>query len=195
MVITDEKKAKKKGPIGYKVAPRNGQQLREVADGLLPLLRNEGCYNSAGGPDFLDTGHLLENVLHRAGYTFHPDDSGKLVNTAAFTIPEKKLIVIRHDVYEALQDDDPFARYTVAHEFAHIVLDHAVTLHRNAVLGQHKWWEDSEWQANNLAAELLMPVNVVQKLDARPIYIQAACGVSGQAANYRIARLKEAGLI
>ncbi|ANN74684.1 hypothetical protein BAU08_09650 [Bordetella bronchialis] len=177
------------------MAGKNRVTLRAHAEQLLPLLRQEGCYNTGRGPDFLNTTHLLENVLQRAGYSFHPDDSGSLQQTVAFAVPEQKLIVIREDIYDALLDDDPFARYTVVHEFSHIFLQHAVTLHRNAILGDHHWWEDSEWQANNLAAEILMPVEVVRRLGGKPLLIQAACGVSSKAAGYRVDNLKREGVL
>ncbi|WP_082750731.1 ImmA/IrrE family metallo-endopeptidase [Burkholderia sp. MSMB0856] len=193
MVVLSDQGVGPKRPSGYKVAPRNRVQLRAVADELRPMLVSEGCYKS--DPYYLDASHLLENVLHRAQYTFHPDDSPELVETAAFAIPERKLIVIRADVYDKLSEGSAFSRYTVVHEFSHIVLDHAVTLHRGAVLGQHEWWEDSEWQANNLTAELLMPVAVVRALGGNSQLIQQRCGVSAPAAENRLKNLRNERLI
>jgi hypothetical protein len=193
VVVQSDYQGAHRTPCGFKVEGRNRSQLRTVAEGLLPILRAEGCYSRSS--NFLDTKYLLENVLHRAGYAFHVDDSGDLTETVAFAIPEKRLIVLRHDIYDRLQYDDPFARYTVVHEFSHIVLEHAVTLHRGAVLGQHDWWEDSEWQANNLTAEILMPVAVIKSLEAKPLLIEAECGVSSKAVSYRLANLRKENLI
>lgn len=197
MVVVDDASGSMriKRPIGYKVAGRNRVQLRAAACELLPFLRAQGCFNTNNGPDYLDASFLLENILQRAGYSFHPDNSGELQETVAFAIPEQKLIVIREDVYDDLHRDDPFARYTVVHEFCHIYLEHAVTLHRGAQLGQHNWWEDSEWQANNMAAEILMPVDVVRRLEGKPLLIQATCGVSSRAATFRIANLTKENLL
>lgn len=103
--------------------------------------------------------------------------------------------MIRADVYDKLSEGSAFSRYTVVHEFSHIVLDHAVTLHRGAVLGQHEWWEDSEWQANNLTAELLMPVAVVRALGGNSQLIQQRCGVSAPAAENRLKNLRNERLI
>jgi hypothetical protein len=193
MVVLNDQTNGPKRPSGYKVAPRNRVQLRAVADELRPMLVAEGCYKT--DPFYLDASYLLENVLHRAQYTFHADDSDELVETAAFAIPERKLIVIRADVYDKLGEGNAFSRYTVVHEFSHIVLDHAVTLHRGAVLGQHEWWEDSEWQANNLTAELLMPVGVVRALGANAQQIQQRCGVSAKAVENRLKNLRNERLI
>lgn len=133
--------------------------------------------------------------MFRADYQLHIVDERELTETAAFTIPEKGLLVIRSDVYDGLSEDDAFARYTVVHEFSQIVLNHAITLHRGEILGNHEWWEDSEWQANNLAAEILMPVEVIKDLGAKPILIQSECGVSSRAATNRIENLRKEGLL
>ena len=194
MVISENNSfGAKKTPCGYKVAPLNRGHLRTIADGLRGLSEIKGCYKS--GEYFIDATHLLEDVLFRAGFIAHPIEDEKLTETAAFTVPEAGLIVMRNSIYEGLFHDDSFSRYTIVHEFSHIVLKHAVTLHRGAVLGEHKWWEDSEWQANNLTAELMMPVETVKKLGCRPILIMTECGVSQQAVQFRLANLRKDGLI
>lgn len=182
-------------PRGYKVAARNRKDLRAAATDCIPLLKSHGCYCSDKGSHFLNTSYLLEDLLFQAGYTLHVLDDQELSETAAFTVPEQQLIVMRESIYDGLSADDPFARYTVVHEFSHIFLQHAVTLHRGSQAGDHQWWEDSEWQANNLTAEILMPVEVVKELDCKPILIQAACGVSARAVTFRLENLKKEGLI
>ena len=180
-------------PIGYKVAPHKKTDLRSISDQLRKLPDIAGCYQKGG--NFLDAVHLLENVLFRAGYNVHPIEDHKLTETAGFTVPELNLVVLRESIYEGLFENDPFSRYTVIHEFSHIVLNHAVTLHRGAVLGAHRWIEDSEWQANNLAAEMMMPLDVVRRLQCKPILIMSECGVSAQAVQYRLNNLRTEGLI
>lgn len=76
--------------------------------------------------------------------------------TEAAVLPDKKLMNIREDVYMALHDDDTRARFTIAHELGHLFIHKGVALNRGD--GNHKIYEDSEWQANQFAAELLAPV-------------------------------------
>lgn len=177
-------------PKGYKVAPKSKLQLRKIANEICVLLRDLGCYEG----DFINVNYLLECVLQNAGYNYHIVEDNELQNTAAFTIPDEKLIVLRNSIYKKLAVDDPFSRYTVIHEFSHIILNHSVTLHRNAILGTHAWYEDSEWQANNLAAEVLMPVDIIQKYDGIPMLLMDACGVSSQAITYRLSNLEKEGI-
>ena len=178
-------------PKGYKVAATNKLKLRKIGDEVRRLLRSVGCYKTE---DFINVNYLLECVLQTAGYNYHIVEDSELQNTAAFTIPDKKLIVLKNSIYDKLAVDDPFSRYTVVHEFSHIILNHSVTLHRDAVLGEHAWYEDSEWQANNLAAEILMPVDVIQKYSGTPMLIMDVCGVSSQAIIYRLNNLEKEGI-
>ncbi|MFB6349447.1 ImmA/IrrE family metallo-endopeptidase [Moraxella sp. ZJ142] len=76
--------------------------------------------------------------------------------TEVAVLPDKKLMHIREDVYEALHGNDPRARFTIAHEFGHLFMHKGVALNRGD--GNHKTYEDSEWQANQFAAELLAPL-------------------------------------
>src|SRR5690606_2335770 len=111
---------------------------------------------------------------------------------AAFTIPERELIVIRADIYDDLCNNGSFGRSTVVHEMAHIVLEHHVTLHRGACLGQHKFYEDSEWQAKALTAAIMMPLEVCKEV-AGAAELAQECGTSFQAATFRLDNLKKYG--
>ncbi len=176
-------------PQGYKVSPRKKQELIFIAANIRTHLQEHGLIKDNG--NYVDAIGILENVCPRIGYQPHPVEDKLLPKTPAFVIPDQGLIVIKNSVYEDLFRDDSFARTTVIHEFAHLVLQHSLTLHRGAVLGEHEWYEDSEWQANQLMAELLMPVEVVQALGANPLTISKACGVGVTAAVYRLNKLKK----
>lgn len=193
MTVTNNNNIQCNKPCGYKVAPRKKVELRRMATAFRALLAAEGCYGSS--PNYLDVSTLLEKVLYQAGYILHILPDKELSETAAFTIPDRRLIVMRESVYDALGNHDAFSRYTAVHEFCHIVLEHSVTLHRGAELGKHEWYEDSEWQANNLTAEIMMPVEVVLNLQSNVRLIAQECGVSYKAAKYRVENLRKENLI
>lgn len=187
-VLVDQRGLPTKKPKGYKVAPQSKASLDQVGNDLVNYLRDCGCYSA--GKYYLDVSKLLEDVLFRAGYNFHVADDIDLTETAAFTIPDQKIIVLRNSVYEGVYKGEPFSRFTVVHEFAHIVLQHHVTLHRGATLGEHKIYEDSEWQANFLAAAILMPQAAISELDQKPLLVASECGTSPTSANYRIQNMQ-----
>lgn len=176
-------------PQGYKVAPRKKQELAFIATNIRAQLASHGLIKDNG--NFIDAIGILENICPRIGFEFHPVEDSVLPQTPAFVIPDQKLIIIKNSVYEGLFTDNSFSRTTVIHEFAHLVLQHSLTLHRGAVLGEHKWYEDSEWQANQLMAELLMPPEIVKALECNPVKIANACGVGVSAAIYRINKLRQ----
>jgi len=179
-------------PTGMKVAPMSYVKLEEVADGLRPLLPTASGYG--GGPWKIDAWRVLEHTLARGGYHYHLATREELNDCAAFTIPEQKLIVLREDVYDGLFTDDVFSRSTVIHELAHIVLNHAVTLHRGAILGKHQFCEDSEWQAKALTAAVMMPIAACRAAHS-PNELAQMCGTSVQSARYRMQKLIEQKLL
>src|SRR5260221_685589 len=131
-----------RNPSGMKVAPMSYAKLETVADGLRPLLPR--IVRQGRAIEAIDCLKVLEQTLPKAGYNYMYVSVEELNDCAAFTIPDRHVVVLREDVYEGLFADDVFARSTVIHELSHIVLEHAVTLHRGAVLGEHRFCEDSE---------------------------------------------------
>ncbi|MGN4195145.1 ImmA/IrrE family metallo-endopeptidase [Burkholderia gladioli] len=179
-------------PSGMKVAPMSYEKLEGVADDLRPLLPKMSGRGRSG--DAIDCLRVLETTLPKARFNYMYVEVDELQDCAAFTIPERNIVVLREDVYEGLFDDSPFSRSTVIHELSHIVLRHAVTLHRGAMLGQHKFYEDSEWQAKALTAAVMMPIEACRA--ARSAHeLAQMCGTSAQAAGYRIESLVKRGLI
>lgn len=152
---------KARTPSGMKVAPMSYAKLEEVADGVWDLLPK--CTGVKGDAWKIDAGRLLEGTLSQAGFGYHVASVEELDECAAFAIPERKLVVLREDVYDGLYAESVFSRSTVVHEFSHIVLNHAVTLHRGAPKGKHQFFEDSEWQAKALTAAITMPVSACRK--------------------------------
>lgn len=184
--------ANAKTPTGMKVAPQSYKSLEVAAEQLRPILPLE---QSASGPGLrIDGWRLLEKTLPQAGYHYHVEEKHALEECAAFTIPERNLVVLRVDVYEGLFTGNVFSRSTVVHELAHIVLPHHVTLHRGATLGQHRFYEDSEWQAKAMTAAVMMPIEVCRQVGSAE-ELANLCGTSVQASRYRLERLQKDGLI
>jgi len=85
------------------------------------------------------------------------DDAELPFGIEACCVPERLLITFSNITYEKACSDDPRARFTVIHELGHILLAHTRTFNRED--GKKiEAFEDSEWQANQFAAEFLMPL-------------------------------------
>jgi hypothetical protein len=164
-------------------------KIEDVADSLRLLLPK---VNGTGGFR-IDAWRTLEITLRKAGYEYRSEEVENLKDCAAFTIPERRLVVLREDVYDGVQEEKVFSRSTVIHELSHIVLDHAVTLQRGP-MGEHEFFEDSEWQAKALTVAIMMPIAACKSV-ASPYDLAQVCGTSVQAATYRINRLVKANVI
>lgn len=176
-------------PSGLKVAPQRYSSLEQIATDLqkiLPIVRGERYR--------LDCWRVLEKTLQTAGLQLKVVEPGDLDECAAFTIPEISIVVFREDIYDMALNEHVFGRSTVIHETSHIVLKHAVTLHRGARLGEHRFYEDSEWQAKALTAATMMPLDAC-RIARSAEDLADICGTSIQAASYRLERLMKDGLI
>lgn len=138
---------------GIKVKPRTKVSIYQSANKLRQIL----------GIDIhqpFDILYFLEITLQKGTnykFNFVPKSKEYMGDIEAAVSPDEKLMKIRQDVWEALYDDDPRARFTIAHEFGHYFLHKGVPFNRGNPTA-HKTYEDSEWQANTFAAELLAPL-------------------------------------
>jgi hypothetical protein len=112
-------------------------------------------------------------------------------------------ILLAPGTYEALEKGSPRAAYCLVHEFSHALL-HGEQLRQLAELPQpsqiafhrgapqpHPMYLDTEWQANALAAALLMPARGLLDLEKRygrlaEDLVTGQYGVSAKAAEIRI---------
>ena len=103
-------------------------------------------------------------------------------------IPSEKILRIREDIYLDASDGDGFARSTCAHELGHFIMGHGeepikFSRHANST-AIIKPYEDSEWQANAFAGELLVPKHLVDGL--KPMEIVEKCDVTRAMAKYQL---------
>lgn len=103
--------------------------------------------------------------------------------------PRGPLVQISQRCYDAACDGEGRARLTVLHECGHVLL-HAGLSSRlsDDETSALKAFENSEWQANQFAAELLMPVASLQRKCGLKEYA-TIMGVSFEAARVRTRQL------
>lgn len=116
-------------------------------------------------------------------------DDLPLGDEEARAFPDEDFISIRSDVYDKLFEGCGHSRFTIAHEFGHLVM------HKNVVpsfaRGEHQIFEDSEWQADVFASEFLIDSDLVDLKTDTPVTISERCGVSEFAAEVKLNKLKE----
>lgn len=168
----------------FRVPPRSTENIR---DGALYVRKALNITTP-----FFPLTDVVEKVLPRMwpDYIFNVRVKEDMVNeygkgTLAMTTPAAALLEVREDVYEEFCAGEGRARFTLAHEMGHLFL-HQDTggfarFNRNTSM---KIYESSEWQADNFAAELLMPLEYATKCTGIES-IMNMFGVSYQAAEIR----------
>lgn len=179
---------------GFRVKPRNIDSIRIIAEKVSDILGISKDIENLKFDKFLDDLSTNWGI----DYVVLSHDE-MLSGVEAYCIPDSLLICIRQDVYENACLGVPRDRFTIIHEIGHLLLGHKRTINRESTESQNfvfKMIEDSEWQANQFAAEILMPYNVIKELNLNtPFKIQNNFNVSLPAAVNRFNQLSRRGEI
>lgn len=171
---------------GFRVPGRSVSVIRQSAASVSSFLGVADTVQDLCISDFLEE-------LFKFGITYDVLQIAEMPHAGveACCLPESLVICIREDVYEKACLDDARARFTIIHEFGHLVLGHSRTLNRAPSAIPTRTFEDSEWQADQFAAEFLMPYHLIQR---HKLYtaeeIQRYFRVSLPAAHRRVNQLK-----
>lgn len=131
-------------------------------------------------------GHFIEYVLPKIYDDFALEILPKqlLGEKHGETFPNKHLMRLREDVYIGICEGDGQHRFTGMHECSHLIYHEGVPLSLARCSAKHlPVFRNSEWQADTLAAELLMPYGAVKDMSSWKI--ELLYGVSHSAAQCR----------
>lgn len=166
--------------VDFVVPPRSWDDIHSVAE------RVRDAIGIADHP-FVPVVDVLERVLdYRMGLVqFEVGDFVEMEGAEGLTDPNGAFIQIREDVYAAALTGDGRARFTIAHEMGHFFLHTGIPLARSRKGDGVASYRKSEPQANQFAAEFLMPRKFLHS-GIPPEEISQAHGVSDEAARNRI---------
>lgn len=174
---------------GHIVAPRGIEAIRTIAVDARKIL--ELADEPVSLPHFLDD-------LSQFGVTVDviedEDDMLMMAGVEAVCVPETATINLTLATYNAARRNDPRTRFTIFHELGHFVLQHNKALARANYVA--KPFIDSEWQADQFSAEMIMPLDVILRRGLRtPTQLARFFQVSFPAANNRVNQLVKYGAI
>lgn len=176
---------------GYRVPPKSQVQIiREAAK----LRRDFGIDKEP----YFDIVRFIECVLPilYADFSFKVEDDEKLPHEHALTFPDTKRMYVRESVYLDAVNGIGRARFTLAHELAHLI-NHAgirTAYARSKGPEELKPFENSEWQANSYASHYLAPLHLITP-DMSIYEISDRFGVSLKVAEIQRSRLYQYGQI
>jgi len=173
----------------YRVPPCSWQEIADYAE---TFRRNLGLKEIAMLPIMDIIEHILDNKMNFTRLEVAP--LAEMGTAEGYTCPTGTFIRLREDVYEGACNNKGRDRFTAAHECGHLFLHTNISLARVANGEKIKAFEDSEAQANQFAAEILMPASFFLKTDNAAI-VANRHGVSLDAANNRLNYLRKKGML
>ncbi|KPF85839.1 hypothetical protein IP70_10365 [alpha proteobacterium AAP38] len=135
---------------------------------------------------------ILEQVLGRylEGFEFLIGDRTEMDGAEGYTCPSGTFIMLDNDVYIEGCKGNGRARFTAAHELGHLVLHTNIKLARITEHTDVKAYRLTEPQANQFAAEILMPRRHIKRSDTES-EIMDRFGVSYEAADNRLRYIRK----
>lgn len=150
--------------------------------------------------DELPLGKVIEQLLAEGVVDVLEDSDPFFKNGAeAKYVPEASCVFLKKSDYDAcVRNTIDRSKFTFWHEIGHMMLNHSVSFSRGEGIEgtEIPAYESSEWQADQFAAEILMPLDVMKAEGVCTIPgIVERFGVSWEAARVRIKQLKSHGSI
>lgn len=152
------------------------------------------------GVDELPLGTVIERMLED-GVVDALEDNDPFFKSGAEAkyVPEAGCIFLKQSDYEAcVRNTMARSKFTFWHELGHMCLGHSLSFSRGEGIegSEIKAFESSEWQADQFAAEILMPLETMTKEKIFTVEgLVNRFGVSWEAASVRIRQLQRHGSI
>ena len=186
----------KRSPSGFKVKGRSRNEIRREAlktrDAILTMMQ-KASMSDVSAKDLFEQ-------LSKFGIEYQIiEDNSEDIKLGVPAAMIGSNLILRDGTYEGIVKGNPRDIFTLYHEIGHYILKHERELNRGQI-GEHDYYEDSEWQANAFASEILMPLDeIIQMLKKQPYFdwtdIYDSFPVSMQAAQYRYDKLVNEGVI
>ncbi|WP_431146537.1 ImmA/IrrE family metallo-endopeptidase [Pseudomonas alvandae] len=182
----------KSKPRGVRVAPLSSRKIREVAEEFRVIFSLP--------PGNVDIIELYEFGLQSKGWDYDiQEDNLFPSDVLALAFPDRHLIRVKQSVWSGAVRGDRMSRFTLAHELGHLILHNSDRLgfarHHPSSPRSHNFYEDSEWQADRFAAELLIPAGELSGMRLNASQIAVKYGVSKKSAGIRICSLRKEGYL
>jgi hypothetical protein len=176
---------------GVKVPPRRINDLRALASDI--RVQSELSTDEPfPALHFLEwsMGEIVEHFDYEVVESLPDGNEARAFPDGAPHYPDGPVIQLLQHVYDRAGANNGRARLTVLHECGHVLLHRHVAVHHRGPRGAElKTCENSEWQASQFAAELLMPVDSFNEPCDLDTYI-SRMGVSREAACNRAIQLE-----
>lgn len=170
---------------GMKATPRTKKDIRKAASTIHKVFGLDPT-------EAIDVVKLIDILIPKGIPSFNCEieDDSIMGDYHGLCYPSECRMILKLSVYDGAVNDVGKDRFTIAHELGHLFLHaNGVALARTSN-EDLKPYEDTEWQADQFAAELLMPFDEVVKLKS-PEEIAKKFKVSMAAAKTRFYKVRD----
>lgn len=154
--------------------PLSRQKIRVIAN----IIRKIGGYDTK-----FNILEFLEKILPEkldSKFVMCVVDDEEIRGCYAKACPDKHMIIVSQTTYNGAYEGVGRHRFTLCHELGHYILHGADRVSFPRLDRSIQPYEDTEWQANTFAGELLVPEDIAKNFSAEEIV--QMCGVSYQVA-------------
>ena len=166
--------------VGYRVPPLSRKEIEDRANSIRLLLGLEKTF-------YFDVVRFLDLSIPKFIPSFEliPVGNDELGSDFARAYPDQNLIIVREEVYVNAYNKKGRDRLILAHEFSHWLLHKGIPpAYAKNYRGTLEKYEDSEWQATVMGAQLLAPTYLIKNLSVNQIVSEF--GVSELAAKTQL---------
>ncbi|WP_332061117.1 ImmA/IrrE family metallo-endopeptidase [Bartonella sp. CB74] len=171
--------------LDYEVPSRGWKEISNITNGIRKTL---GLSHYEPFPILHFLEFILAQMMSDSDFTFLVLGQKEMGNIEGLTHPQGKFIAIRQSVYEKACNNDGRSNFTLAHELGHFMLHTNLPFQRAVTSGQIPPYRSAEKQANQFAAELLMPRQFILQHPTIDEIVKI-CKVSWQAAKVRFKKV------
>lgn len=172
---------------GYRVSPLKITMIRDIAQQLRDTMPSDET--------IFPIVKFLERLQAKELIQLEILDDVELPDCYGISFPDVKKIFLRQSIYDNALLNDGFSRLTIAHELGHLVLHKQEIGFAKGLEGStHKIIEDSEWQANKFAQELLVDVRLLPYKPTR-MALEKLFAISAEASDVAFNSLKREGIL
>lgn len=140
--------------LAYSAKPIGRAEIRKLTRKVRQVLGIEKAYF----PIVQAVEFALDDLAPGFIYAYPPQSDKRMGQNHGLTIPAKKELLVREDIYRGAANGNPRDRMTIAHELGHAILHGETQLARLPAGSQVPPYMDPEWQAKAFAGELLVDI-------------------------------------
>lgn len=160
-----------KRSLSTRVEPMSKKSIQEIAKQARGVFKLKDPY--------IDMEELVEMLIAMEVVVVCESGDKRLEGKYALTYPDRNLMLLSEDTYLGACNGNGRDRFTIAHEIGHLLMHKNQFAFARLTTGNHKVYEDAEWQADTFASHFLIDNEHLGNYPSSAITAELVSGVFG----------------